>query len=97
MNWPIYCEIRRGLPCFAVRASYAMTKSLSACGVCRSSNILELVAESCLHFPGLNGLKTEPILIYSKIVVCFDCGLVQSRLSNNELKKVREGAARLSV
>jgi hypothetical protein len=74
-----------------------MARSLSECGVCASSNILELVAESCLHFPGLNGLKVEPIFVFPKIVVCADCGFVQSRLSDRELEKVRGGAGKLGI
>jgi hypothetical protein len=65
------------------------------CQVCASSNLIELVAETCVHFPGLKGLKVEPIFIYPKIVVCTECGFAQSYLSDRELEKVKEGAAKL--
>jgi len=65
--------------------------------MCASSNLIELVAEACVLFPGLKGLKVEPMFIYPKIVVCTGCGFAQSYLSDRELEKVRVGAARLSV
>jgi hypothetical protein len=56
-----------------------------------------LVAEASLHFPGLKGLKTEPILIFPKTVVCMDCGFVECNLSARELEQIRTGAARVNA
>jgi len=56
-----------------------------------------LVAEACLNFPGLKGLKTEPILIFPKTVVCVDCGFVECNLSGGELEQIRSGASRVNA
>ena len=63
------------------------------CKSCTSSNLIELITETCLLFPGLTGLKTEPMFVFPKIIVCTDCGFVQSRLSDRQLEKVKKGAA----
>ena len=71
--------------------------AISKCRACGSANLHELVAEACLNFPGLKGLKTEPILIFPKPVVCMDCGFVESTLSARELEQIRTGAARVNA
>jgi hypothetical protein len=70
---------------------------VSHCNACASFELLELSSEACLHFPGLQGLKVEPILVYPKIVVCTECGFVQLRLSDRELEKVKEDAAKTGI
>ena len=71
--------------------------NVSHCNACASFELIELSSEVCLHFPGLKGLKVEPIFICPKIVVCTECGFVQLRLSDGELKKVKEDAARTGI
>ena len=73
-----------------------MSTELS-CKSCASSNLIELSAEANLLFPGLNGLRTEPIFVFPKFMVCTECGFVQSNLSHKELEKVRQGAARVNT
>lgn len=74
-----------------------MSNSISFCKTCGSLNVVEMVAETCLHFPGLSGLNTEPIFVFPRFVLCTDCGFNQSTLSDKELEKVRLGAARIST
>jgi len=74
-----------------------MTTATSECRACRSANVVELLAETCLRFPGLSGLNTEPIFVYPRIVLCTDCGLIWSTLSGRELEHVRKGALRINA
>ena len=67
------------------------------CQICSSSNLVELVAEVCLHFPGLKGLKVEPIFVFPNILVCASCGFVQSQLSERELGMVSESASKCGM
>jgi hypothetical protein len=71
-----------------------MKNTLSVCKSCAASNLVELNAELCIHFRGLNGLDGEPILAFTKLRVCLYCGSIQSELSGKELDRVKEGAAR---
>lgn len=71
-----------------------MTTELT-CNSCSSCNVVEVVAETCIHFPGLKGLKADPIFVFPKAVICLDCGLVRSNLSEKELEHVRKGAAKV--
>jgi hypothetical protein len=66
----------------------SMTTATSLCNACASSNLVGLNAESCLIFPGLNGLKTDPIFVVLKVVVCNDCGLMQANLSAEDLEQI---------
>lgn len=63
---------------------------VSQCKSCGSTRSLELDAEVCLHFGGPGGLNKQPIFAFAKVLVCPDCGSVQSNLSEKELAQVRE-------
>src|SRR4029077_18247763 len=67
--------------------------TISQCKSCSSSNVIRLNAEVCLHFPGFEGLKKAPIFTFPEAVICSDCGFMQSELSAEELRLVRESAA----
>jgi len=69
-----------------------MANSNSQCKSCASLSLVGLNAEICFHFPGLSGLKKEPIFAFPKFAVCLDCGFVQSSLSLEDLWRIREGA-----
>ena len=69
-----------------------MVNTISHCKSCASFKLVELHAEICFHFPGLNGLKKDPILAFPKLAVCLDCGFVQSTLSIGDLRRIRESA-----
>ena len=74
-----------------------MAMKVSRCNACPSFELIEISSEVCLHFPGLKGLKVEPIFVYPKIVVCTECGFVQLRLSDRELEKVKVPEAELRL
>jgi hypothetical protein len=62
---------------------------------CPSAKLIELISETCLHFPGLNGLKAVPIFVFPKIVLCTDCGLMQANLSATDLELIRHAYAKV--
>lgn len=65
----------------------------SGCTSCASLNVIELASETCLHFPGLKGLRVEPIFVFPRTVVCLDCGFIWSILAPREIEQVRRAAA----
>jgi hypothetical protein len=69
-----------------------MANAISHCKSCASLNLVELNAEICFKFPGVNGLKSDPIFAFLKLAVCLDCGLLQSTLSTGDLRRIRESA-----
>jgi hypothetical protein len=66
-----------------------------SCQACNSSKLIELIAETCLHFPGLNGLKAVPIFVFPKIVLGTDCGRMQANLSATDLELIRQAHAKV--
>jgi hypothetical protein len=74
-----------------------MISTLLLCKSCAASNLVELNAELCIHFPGLKGLEVEPTYAIPKLRVCLYCGSIQSDLSAKELDHVRKGAARFEA
>jgi hypothetical protein len=71
--------------------------SISQCNACKSANLIEAIGETCVHLPGLNGLKADPLIVYPKMLICFDCGSIQSSLSDGELEKVKQMAAKVKA
>jgi hypothetical protein len=75
-----------------------MVNTISHCKSCASLNLVELNAEICFKFPGLNGLKKEHVLAYPKFEACLDCGFLQSTLSIGTcgvLEEAPEGVRKL--
>jgi len=69
-----------------------MTTAISRCKSCASANLLELDAEICFHLPGPNRLKTAPVFVFRTVAVCLECGLLQSNLSTEDLRLLKDGA-----
>jgi len=42
-------------------------------------------------------MKAGPLLIYPKMLICSGCGSIQSNLSEAELEKVRQAAAKVKA
>lgn len=71
-----------------------------ACRLCGSAKVTELHSEMNIHFPELRSPEHPPIFAFPKLMVCLDCGLTESRLSDAELMHVREaalGSVRISL
>lgn len=67
-----------------------MRNDSSECKSCGSTNLTDLTAEVCIHFPGLNGLAVEPVFAFPKLKICLDCGFIESNLSKGELRQLKE-------
>jgi hypothetical protein len=45
---------------------------------------MEFPAEINIHYPGFKNLSTPTVLVFPKLLVCFDCGLTQFALLEGE-------------
>jgi hypothetical protein len=63
------------------------------CPSCASSNRAEFPSEIALHFPGLINWGKPHVFIFSKALVCLDCGFLQCEIPENQLRELREGRA----
>jgi len=46
----------------------------TACTLCGSGNLGRFVAETCIHFQGLENIDKPTVLVFPELVVCLDCG-----------------------
>jgi hypothetical protein len=65
-----------------------------SCASCGSGNRVEFPSEINIHVPSLKSLATRGVLVFPNLVVCLDCGLTQSTLSERELNLLKEGLGR---
>ena len=56
-----------------------------SCLSCRSSNQAEFPAELLIHFGGLKNLDKPAVWVFPKLLVCLDCGFLQSTVPAPEL------------
>jgi hypothetical protein len=61
-----------------------------SCQLCKSSNEAELDAEMVVHFSGLKNLDNPGVWVFSKLLVCLDCGGSQFKIPERELAAVAE-------
>jgi len=59
-----------------------------ACQKCESSNEVELATEMVIHFSGLNNLDKPGVWVFSKLLVCLDCGGSRLKIPERELAAV---------
>jgi hypothetical protein len=55
------------------------------CYSCRSVNQAEFPAELLIHFGGLKNLDKPGVWVFPKLLVCLDCGFLQSTVPAPEL------------
>jgi len=67
-----------------------MVSANAQCKSCGSLTLVQLNAEICFHFPGLSGLMISPIFAFPKVAVCLDCGFLQSNLTAEDLRRIKE-------
>jgi hypothetical protein len=60
------------------------------CKACRSRNQKEFNAEINVHFPGLKNLDKPAVLVFTKLLLCLDCGFAEFTLRENELLLCRQ-------
>lgn len=61
-----------------------------SCRSCQSKNQKMYESEINIHFPELDNLKKTPVLAFPNLVICLDCGFVESTISDSELKELLE-------
>ena len=59
-----------------------------ACRSCQSKNQRKYESEINIHFPELDNLKKPPVLAFPNLVICLDCGFVESTISESELHEL---------
>jgi hypothetical protein len=65
-----------------------------SCRSCSSSNLAQFGSEIMIHFSGLKNLDKPAVMVFPKIVVCFDCGVVaEFTIPEAELRRLVEGRA----
>jgi len=63
------------------------------CPLCASSNQSEFAAEVNIHLSGSKNVNKPTVLIFSKLLVCLDCGSSQFTTPKAELALVATGTA----
>jgi hypothetical protein len=61
-----------------------------SCQLCGSSKGAKLDAEMVIHFSGLKNLDKPGVWVFSKLLVCLDCGGSQFKIPERELVSVAE-------
>jgi hypothetical protein len=62
-----------------------------SCLSCRSSNQAEFPAELLIDFGGLKNLDKPGVWVFPKLLVCLDCGFLQSTVPAPELASLAAG------
>jgi hypothetical protein len=59
-----------------------------SCQQCESSNEAELATEMIIHFSGLKNPDKPGVWVFSKLLVCLDCGRSRLKIPEKELAAV---------
>ena len=70
-----------------------ITREVTACRSCGSENLTQFVAEIMIHCSGLKNLNKPGVLVFSKLVICQDCGSSEFALPEAELSLLKENIA----
>ncbi len=62
------------------------------CPSCRSSNQAEFPSEILVHFSGCENLDKPGVWVFPTLLVCLDCGFLQSTVPASELAQLAAGA-----
>jgi len=60
------------------------------CLLCGSGNQAELTAEMVIQFSGLKNLDKPEVFVFSRLLVCLECGGSQFKIPEKELAAVAE-------
>ena len=59
-----------------------------SCQLCGSGNEAELDAEMIIHFSGLKNLDQPGVWVFSKVLVCLDCGCSHFTVPKTKLESI---------
>ena len=59
------------------------------CKSCRSENQRTLNGEIAIHFPGRDGFDKPIVWVFSKLLVCLNCGFTEFTIPETELRVLR--------
>jgi len=62
-----------------------------SCKSCQSTNQRVFESEVNIHFSEVQDLKRQPVLAFPSLVICLDCGFMESRMDEDQLRKLIEG------
>ena len=62
-----------------------------SCPLCASSREMEFSAEINIHCSGIKNLDKPSVLVFPKLVVCFDCGFSRFTTPEVELALLAQG------
>jgi hypothetical protein len=60
------------------------------CRSCQSTNQSKFPSEVNIHFPGRNNLTKPCVWAFPELVICLDCGFLESRVEDAELRLLAE-------
>jgi hypothetical protein len=64
------------------------------CNSCRSKNQIQFESEIFIHFSSIDDLDKLPVMVFPRLSVCLDCGVVSEFIiPATELRELRERAS----
>ena len=67
------------------------------CAFCASVNQAEFTAEINVHFRGLENIDYPGVLVFPKLLVCFNCGSTLFSIPETELSQLRRRPAQREI
>jgi len=69
---------------------------MSNCASCGSQNLQRFDAEANIHFPGLKGIDVQSVFVFPTLLICMDCGQMESTLSKRDLQLLKKESVNYS-
>ena len=60
------------------------------CKSCGSVNQKKFSAEMGIHFLGLENIDRPTVWVFSKVVICLDCGMAEFSVPKDELRQLQQ-------
>lgn len=67
-----------------------------SCRSCQSENQHKFGSEINIHFSGLKALDKPTVWVFPKLLICLDCGFMESSIPEAELRQLAQGTDRES-
>jgi hypothetical protein len=65
----------------------------TACTLCGSGNVGRFVAETAIHFQGLENINKPAVFVFPELAVCLHCGFAVFAVPQEELRTLGNGNA----